>query len=104
MECERFLGEILAGGWMAVSDIAAEAATAGLHSEGKDLKDNKPMRAARAALNVITRREGFGKGAKYFWGFAGTPWEPSETMGAQQEKRAPMEEEGAHEGSKGWQQ
>jgi putative DNA primase/helicase len=103
MECERFLGEILADCWMAVSDIAAEAVTAGLHSEGRDLKDNKPMRAARAALHIITRREGFGKGAKYLWGFAGTPWRPSETMGAQQEKRAPMEEKGAHGGLEGGQ-
>jgi putative DNA primase/helicase len=96
MECERFLEEILSNGWMAVSDIAAEAVAAGLHAEGKEIQNNKSMRSARAALSIITRREGFGRGAKYFWGFAGTPWKPSETMGAQQEKRAPMEEEGAH--------
>jgi AAA domain len=101
MECERFLEEILSNGWMAVSDIAAEAVAAGLHAEGKEIQNNKSMRSARAALSIITRREGFGRGAKYFWGFAGTPWKPSETMGAQQEKRAPMEEEGAHGGWRG---
>ena len=31
--------------------------------QGKELKDNKPMRAARAALKIETKRDGFGKGA-----------------------------------------
>ena len=101
MECERFLEELLADGWMAVADIAAEAAAAGLHSEGKELKDNKPMRAARSALKIVTKREGFGKGAKYFWGFAGTPWKPYEPIGAQQIEGAPMKDEGAHDDAAG---
>ena len=103
MECERFLEEILSNGWMAVSDIAAEAVAAGLHPEGKEIQNNKSMRSARAALKIQTPREGFGKGARYFWGFAGTPWKPAETMGAQQENRAPMEYEGAHGGLTGGQ-
>ena len=68
-ECIEFLHGILTEGWMEVADIAAEAISAGLHSEGRGLKDNKPMRAARAALKIETKRDGFGKGARYFWAF-----------------------------------
>jgi putative DNA primase/helicase len=95
-ECVEFLQDILAGSWMEVADITAEAISAGLHSEGKELKDNKPMRAARAALKIETKREGFGKGAKYFWALPDTPWAPSDPIGALSNNRAPMDLEGAH--------
>ena len=49
---------VLAGGWMEVADIAAEAISAGLHSDGKELKDNKPMRTARSTLRIETKRMG----------------------------------------------
>lgn len=100
-ECIDFLQNILAGGWMEVADITAEAISAGLHSEGRELKDNKPMRAARSALRIETKREGFGKGAKYFWAFPGTPWAPSNTIGAHSNNGAPMVLEGAHDGVEG---
>ena len=95
-ECVEFLQNILAAGWMEVADIAAEAISAGLHSEGKELKDNKPMRAARITLKIETRRNGFGKGARYLWALPNTPWAPSDTIGALSNDRAPMDEKGAH--------
>jgi putative DNA primase/helicase len=95
-ECVEFLQNVLAGGWMEVADIAAEAISAGLHSDGKELKDNKPMRTARSTLRIETKRMGFGKGARYFWAFPGTPWAPSTPMGAHSNNGAPMDLEGAH--------
>ena len=95
-DCIEFLENILAGGWTEVADITAEAISAGLHTQGKELKDNKPMRAARSTLKIETKREGFGKGARYFWAFPGTPWAPSTPMGAHPNNGAPMDLEGAH--------
>ena len=100
-ECIEFLQGILAGGWIEVADIAAEVISAGLHSQGKELKDNKPMRAARAALKIETKRDGFGKGARYFWAFPGTPWAPSDPIGALSNNRAPMDLKGAHGAAEG---
>jgi putative DNA primase/helicase len=93
-DCIEFLQTVLANGWAEGADIAAEALAAGLHAEGKQLKDNKPMRDARAALTVETHRDGFGKGARYFWALPGTPWAPSNPMGALPPERAPMGREG----------
>jgi putative DNA primase/helicase len=93
-DCVEFLQTVLANGWTEVADITAEAIGAGLHAEGKQLKDNKPMRDARGALKVETRRDGFGKGARYFWALPDTPWAPSNAMGALSPERAPMDEEG----------
>ena len=93
-DCIEFLEAILASGWVEVADITAEAIGAGLHAEGKQFKDNKPMREARAVLKVETHRDGFGKGARYFWALPGTPWAPSDAMGALSPERAPMGGEG----------
>jgi putative DNA primase/helicase len=93
-DCIEFLETILANGWVDVADITAEAIGAGLHAEGKQLKDNKPMRDARAVLKVETHRDGFGKGARYFLALPGTPWAPSDPMGALSHERAPMDEGG----------
>jgi hypothetical protein len=93
-DCVEFLQTILANGWTEVADITAEAIGAGLHAEGKQLKDNKPMRDARGTLKVETRRDGFGKGARYFWALPDTPWAPSNAMGALSPERAPMDEGG----------
>jgi hypothetical protein len=90
-DCVDFLQNLLSAGWMEVGDVTAEAISAGLHSEAKQLKDNKPMREARAALKVETKRDGFGKDARYFWALPGTPWAPSDPIGA------PMDPKGAHE-------
>lgn len=93
-ECIEFLETVLANGWVEVADVTAEAIGAGLHAEGKQLKDNKPMRDARSALKVETHRDGFGKGARWFWALAGTPWEahrrPQPPIGALSDERAPM--------------
>jgi putative DNA primase/helicase len=93
-ECVDFLKAVLADGWVEVAEITAEAVAAGLHEERKQLKDNKPMRDARAALKVETQRDGFGKGARYFWALPGTPWAPSNSIGARSNGRAPMDPEG----------
>jgi hypothetical protein len=90
-ECIEFLKGTLTGKWVEVADITVEAISAGLLSEGERLKDNKPMRAARTALKVATRRDGFGRGARYFWALPDTPWAPSNAMGAPLGDRAPMD-------------
>jgi putative DNA primase/helicase len=100
-DCVEFLRTVLANGWTEVADITAEAIGAGLHAEGKQLKDNKPMRDARTALKVETHRDGFGKGARYFWAFPGTPWAPSDPIDALSNNRAPMDLKGAHGGAEG---
>jgi hypothetical protein len=97
-DCIEFLETVLTHGWTEVADITAEAIGAGLHAEGKQLKDNKPMRDARVALKVETRREGFGKGARWFWALPDTPWEPHRRplppIGALSDGRAHMDPEG----------
>jgi putative DNA primase/helicase len=93
-DCIEFLQTVLAGGWISTGDIAAEAISAGLHAEGKQLRDNKPLRDARAALKVEIRRDGFGRGAAYFWALPGTPWVTSDSMSALSPERALMGEEG----------
>jgi putative DNA primase/helicase len=93
-DCIDFLKTVLADGWVEVAEITAEAVAAGLHEDGKQLKDNKPMRDARAALKAETQRDGFGKGARYFWALPGTPWAPSNSIGARSNGRAPMDQEG----------
>lgn len=98
-DCIEFLRSILATGPMTVADIEAEAVAAGLHQEGRPLKDNKPMRAARDALGIEPKREGFGRGARYSWAFRAAPWVPSNAIGALPENRAPMGSEGTHGGS-----
>jgi putative DNA primase/helicase len=93
-DCIEFLETVLAHGWTSTADIAAEAVSAGLHAKAKQLRDNKPLRDARTALKVEIRREGFGKGASYFWALPGTPWVPSDSMSALSPERALMGEEG----------
>jgi hypothetical protein len=93
-DCIEFLKTVLAEGWVEVAEIEAEAIAAGQHAKGKPFKDNKPMRDARAALRVEKHRDGFGKGARYFWALPGTSWAPSNLMGALSTERAPMDPEG----------
>jgi putative DNA primase/helicase len=95
-DCTKFLKTVLADGWIDVANITAEAISAGLLGQGKQLKDSKPMRDAKVVLKVETHRDGFGKGARYFWALPGTPWAPSNPMGALYKDRAPMENKGAH--------
>jgi hypothetical protein len=97
-DCIEFLKTVLADGWVEVANITAEAISAGLLGEGKQLKDNKPMRGAKAGLKVEVHRDGFGKGARWFWALPGTPWEPhrrpQHPIGALSHERAPMDEGG----------
>jgi hypothetical protein len=59
---------VLAAGRMSVHDIEAEARAACLLGPTKELKNSKPFRRACEELQVNHIREGFGPGAKWFWG------------------------------------
>jgi AAA domain len=97
-DCIQFLETVLASDWVEVANITAEAISAGLLGDGKQLKDNKPMREAKATLKIETKRDGFGKGARWFWALPGIPWEPHRRpqipVGALQNERAPMDDGG----------
>ena len=60
-DCTEFLKTVLADSWVEVANITAEAISAGLLGQGKQLKDNKPMRDAKAALTVETHHDGFAR-------------------------------------------
>ena len=66
-EAGNFLHEVLAQGRMAIPDVEAEARAARLLSPGKAISDSKPFRTARERLSVRSEREGFGRGAIYYW-------------------------------------
>jgi hypothetical protein len=57
----------LVAGEMSVGDIEAEAKAAGLLGPGQPISQCKPIRAARSALGVVIRREGYGPGARFLW-------------------------------------
>ena len=62
-EAIEFLQDFLSRGEMAAKDAETAARNAGVSS--------KSLRSAKAALRVVTRREGFGPGAIWFWGLPG---------------------------------
>jgi hypothetical protein len=91
----EFLQTALANGPMGALDVQLEAVAAGLLKSDQPIGQAKPFRDARDALGVVTRREGFGPRAKYWWALPGSaPWVPSSPMDA------PREERGIH-GQKG---
>jgi putative DNA primase/helicase len=63
-EATEFLRDLLTQGEMAAKDVDVAAKNAGITF--------KPLRNARTALGVVTRREGFGPGAVWFWSLPGT--------------------------------
>jgi putative DNA primase/helicase len=90
----------LSAGPMAVADIEAEARAAALLGRESPIGQNKTFRDARKELGVASSRDGFGPGSRYVLSLPDGPWMPKNSMDAPLEKRAPMTNQGIHEGSK----
>jgi hypothetical protein len=89
---EMFLRGALAGGRQTVPDIEGEARAAGLLGENQRITNCKPLRNAADRLGIVSAREGFGRGAVYYWSL---PCLPDDTMRAHARPRS----EGAHMGT-----
>jgi putative DNA primase/helicase len=89
-EAENLLRDILSSGEISIEDVEAEARAAGLLGVGQRLGHNKTLRKARESLGVISRREGFGPGAKYYLRLPGSPCAPANSHAR------PVSEVGAH--------
>jgi putative DNA primase/helicase len=89
-EASDFLRDILGQGEVPAADVQQAAKKAGLSS--------KPLRSAREALKVKSRREGFGPGAVWYWSLPSSPLMPSPPIGAQHRDRASMDPEGIYGG------
>jgi putative DNA primase/helicase len=98
-EAADFLRSVLSAGPMAVADIEAEARAAGLLGRESPIGQNKTFRDARKELGVASSRDGFGPGSRYVLSLPDGPWMPKNSMDAPLEKRAPMTNQGIHEGS-----
>jgi AAA domain len=90
VEAENFLRELLIGGETLTEDVECEARAAGLLGAGQRIGHNKTLRKARESLGVISRREGFGPGAKYYLRLPGSPCAPANYHAR------PVSEVGAH--------
>jgi hypothetical protein len=103
-EVTEFLSTILANGRVSIPDIEAEARSAGLLDEDKQMRQSKPFRSAKVELHIVSTREGFGLDAVYYWSLpehtpdtADAAMRAAEaTMRAHHKNRAHMENEGAH--------
>ena len=71
-QIESFLTQALAGGEQSVVALQERARAAGLLSERQSITDSKPFKSAKTRLGVQSKRVGFGPGATWFWGLAGT--------------------------------
>jgi hypothetical protein len=89
-EAENLLRDILSSGEISIEDFEAEARAAGLLGAGQRIGHNKTLRKARESLGVISRREGFGPGAKYYLRLPGSPCAPANSHAR------PASEVGAH--------
>jgi putative DNA primase/helicase len=78
----EFLAELLANGPMDVEAVECHARQAGLLDDSKRIGDRKPFRDARAALGVVNKRVGFGKGARYEVSLPADTCAPQSIMGA----------------------
>jgi hypothetical protein len=85
-----FLQAVLANGPKPVRDIEAEAVAAGLHEAGKPIGQNKPLRDARKALGVETRKSG-AHSAGWVWMPSDAPKVPSKPEDAHSWGRAPSD-------------
>jgi putative DNA primase/helicase len=77
LEAENFLRDILSGGEALTEDVECEARAAGLLGAVQRIGHNKTLRKARERLGVISRREGFGPGARYYLRLPSSPCAPS---------------------------
>jgi AAA domain len=63
-EATEFFRDVLERGETLVDDIESEARAAGLLGASQRIGHNKALRKARESLGIISRREGFGPGAR----------------------------------------
>jgi hypothetical protein len=63
----EFLRDVLAGGPVDALDIEAQARSAAMLSDFKRMNESSPFRDAAAALGVVKKRIGFGRGARSQW-------------------------------------
>src|SRR5262245_37841009 len=90
-EATDFLRDILGQGEVPAEEVQQAARKAGITP--------KPLRSAREALKVKSRREGFGPGAVWYWSLpGGGPLMPSPPIDAQSPSRASMDPEGINGG------
>jgi AAA domain len=84
-EATDFLRDILGQGEAPAEEVQQAARKAGITP--------KPLRSAREALKVKSRREGFGPGAVWNWSLPSGPLMPSPPIDAQPRGRASMDPE-----------
>jgi putative DNA primase/helicase len=89
-EATDFLRDILGQGEVPAEEVQQAARRAGITP--------KPLRSAREALKVKSRREGFGPGAVWYWSLPSGPLMPSPPIDAQPRDRASMDPEGIYGG------
>src|SRR2546430_2734116 len=89
-EATDFLRDILGQGEVPAEEVQQAARKAGITP--------KPLRVAREALKVKSRREGFGPGAVWYWSLPSGPLMPSPPIDAQPRDRASMDPEGIYGG------
>src|SRR5262245_46094648 len=93
-EAIDFLRDILGQGEMPAEEVQQAARKAGITS--------KPLRSAREALKIKSRRDGFGPGAVWYWSLpGGGPLMPSPPIDAQPRSRAFMDPQGIYGGGQG---
>ena len=95
VEAENFLRDVLSGGEALTEDVECAARAAGLLGAVQRIGHNKTLRKARERLGVISRREGFGPGARYYLRLPSSPSAPSSSHAR------PASEEGAHDAHDG---
>jgi putative DNA primase/helicase len=93
----EFLTEILAAGPVDVLEVERQARLAGLLGDTKRIRENKPFRAARKHLGILTKHAGFGPNSRYVLSLPGIPCAPNKPMCAPSQKGAHMENPGTHE-------
>jgi putative DNA primase/helicase len=89
-EAADFLRDTLGRDEVPAEDVQQAARKAGITP--------KPLRVAREALKVRSRREGFGPGAVWKWSLPGAPLMPSPPEHAQPRDKTSMDPEGTYGG------
>jgi hypothetical protein len=93
-DAEEVLREILSEGPMPAKEAKALAREAGIAERTLD--------RAREAIGAVTRREGFGKGARYLWALPDNPMDAMPAMSASTLDLGMDGEHGAHEDPGRW--
>jgi hypothetical protein len=74
-----FLHEVLADGSVAVAGLEQRARAAGLLGGRQKITDSKPFKTAKAKLNIVSRRRGFGRDGVWYWSLPAQPPGKSDT-------------------------